>query len=143
MGKNHIPIDTPKVAVYYCRTAIRRVWLYCRVASQDTLALEMQERHLKDYAHQHRWSVQGISTDHNVGTTLFRPGLAELSKAVTDGKVDTVLVFNVSRLCRSMQDAAYYGDFLRKHGVDLYSIDEGKVDMSIFLKNPKKVLSRT
>ena len=143
MGKNHIPIDTPKVAVYYCRTAIRRVWLYCRVASQDTLALEVQERQLREYANQHRWSAESASTDHHVGTTLFRPGLAELSKAVTDGKVDTVLVFNVSRLCRSMEDVAYYEDFLRKHGVDLYSIDEGKVDMSIFLKNQKKVLSRT
>ena len=131
MGKNSIPINMPKVGVYYCRTAIRRVWLYCRVASQDALALEMQERRLREYAYQHRWSVEGVSTDQHVGTTLFRPGLAELSKAVTDGKIDTVLVFNLSRLCRSTEDAALYWNFLRKHGVDLHSVNEGKVDLTI------------
>ena len=132
MGKKHNPINTPKAAVYYSRTAIRRVWLYCRVASQDALALEMQERHLREYVYQHGWSVEGISTDQHVSTTLLRPCLAELSKAVTDGKVDTVLVFNLGCLCRSMEDATRYWNFLRKHGVDLHSVNEGKVDLSIY-----------
>ena len=132
MGKKRIPINVPKVAVCYCRTAIRRVWLYCRVAHADTHALEMQEQHLREYARQQGWSVEGISTDMHVGTTLIRPGLAELNKAVTDGKVDTVLVFNLSCLCRSTEDAALYWSFLCKHGVDLHSVNEGKVDLSVY-----------
>lgn len=129
MAKKNTSQSKPKAAVYYWRIPIRRVWLYCRVASDDTLALEMQERHLREYAHQHRWSVVGVSTDHHNGTTIFRPGLAELGKAVADGKTDTILVLNLSRLCRSMEDATLYGEFLRKHSVDLYSVCEGRLDL--------------
>lgn len=108
------------------RTEIHRVWLYCRVVSDDALALEMQVRHLRDFAGQHGWRVAGVSTDHHAGTDLFRPGIAELSRAAKDGKMDAVLVFNLSRLCRSAEDASLYLDFLSRHGIVLYSVSEGK-----------------
>lgn len=131
MEKKRIPMNAPRAEAIRCQTAIRKAWLYCRIASEDTLALEMQEQHLREYACQRGWRVVGISTDQHTGTSLFRPGLVELSKAVAAGEMDMVLVFNLSRLCRSTEDAALYWSFLRKHGVDLYSISEGKVDLSV------------
>ena len=133
MRKKQIPFENPKAAVLYCRVAIRRVWLYCRVAHPDSDALEMQERKLREFAYQQRWSVEGISTDQYVGTTLCRPCLAELSKAVTDGRMDTVLVLNLCRLCRSSEDMTFYLNFLRKHGVDLCSVED-KENASLYIE---------
>lgn len=127
MGKKQMP----KNAHYNCQGIARRVWLYCRVAKQDAFALEKQEQCLCEYADQREWNVEGVSKDQAIGTTLVRSGLAELSKAVMNGQMDTVLVSKLSRLCRSTKDLWIYWNFLRKYGVDLYSVGEGSADSCI------------
>ncbi len=114
------------------KAAVNRVWLYCRTAGNGIAspALDVQEQRLKDYAAEQHWTVAGISSEHFSGNTIVRPGLTEVSKAVLNGKVDTLLVVNLNRIGRVMNDVNFYWAFLQKHHVSLHSILEGEIDLS-------------
>lgn len=112
----------------------KRAWLYCRIANAGVLgsdATEMQRRRLEWYAAQHGLTVTGGSEDCQPGTTMDRPGVKKMNRAVEDHTVDVVLVFSLDLLCRKIGDAIRYWHYLRKHGVRLCSVCDGEVDLSM------------
>ena len=107
----------------------KRAWLYCRIdAPEDEHGrLKGQKKELMDYAEQMGFMVVGDSQDTGSGLSFDRNGLNEVTEAAAEGKMDVLLIVNLSRLGR---DTAKTMDFIR--GLDqlcigLYSPLEGEI----------------
>ena len=81
-----------------------KAWLYYRLSrDEDTEmnSLQNQRQILVDYANLNGYEITGESFDDNVsGMTFERKGLHQIELAVEDGKVDVLLVKDLSRLGR-------------------------------------------
>lgn len=81
-----------------------KAWLYYRLSRDEDAemnSLQNQRQILVDYAEQHGYEISGESFDDNVsGMTFERKGLHQIELAVEDGKVDVLLVKDLSRLGR-------------------------------------------
>lgn len=113
--------------------AKKRAWLYCRInASEDEHGrLKGQKKELTEYAHQMGFEIAGVSQDTASGLSFDRNGLAEVSEAAAAGKMDVLLIVNVSRLGR---DIIKTMDFIRKlheQGIKVYSSLEGEISAGI------------
>jgi len=102
-----------------------RVALYCRVAREDTFSLEAQAAQLRRYAERNGYIIVGVQAESGSGLTLDRPALAEVTKAICEGRVDVVLVKNLSRIGREWGMVQSYIHFLNEHKVKLLCISEG------------------
>ena len=75
-------------------------FLYCRVAHDDSFALDHQRFLLQLYAKQAGYTIIGAADEYGSGLTLDRPALQKVTEAVVAGKVDVVLVHNLTRIGR-------------------------------------------
>ena len=108
---------------------IMRAWLYYRLSRDEDAemnSLQNQRQILADYAEQNGYDVVGESFDDNVsGMTFNRKGIGQLETAVDEGKIDIVLVKDLSRLGRHRTQTALFIDHLRENNVKVYSVTEG------------------
>jgi len=106
-----------------------RAWLYYRLSrdeDEEMNSLQNQRQILVDYAEQNGYEIVGESFDDNVsGMTFNRKGLGELEVAVDEGKIDVVLVKDLSRLGRHRTQTELFIDHLRQNNVRVYSVTEG------------------
>lgn len=100
-----------------------RVWIYCRVAHEDKMALEWQKDQLERYAHGHGMEIVGITAKHECGRTLSRTGIEELNLAIEKGLVDILLVKEAGRLVRGFIQEAEYLKWLEQKGVCVVCMD--------------------
>ena len=78
------------------------------------------------FAEQHGYTIVGQSFDDNVSGMKFnRHGLDELTAAVDAGKINAVIVKDLSRLGRHRTQTALFIDYLREHQVRVISATEG------------------
>lgn len=105
----------------------KRVWLYGRVAhdSGEGWELERQMEFLRRWAAENGFTVTGETAEVGSGIRAERPGLAEVTRAVREKKMDAVVVKDFSRLMRGCIAGAQYIDFLHAEGVGLVSISDG------------------
>ena len=99
-----------------------RVFFYCRVAHDDGFSLEAQGAELRRYAEQAGYTIVGAADEHSSGLTLDRPALQKVTEAVLAGKVDVVLVHNLTRIGREWGMTKSYIDLLTRHKVKLLCI---------------------
>ena len=85
-----------------------RAFLYCRVAHDDSFALDYQRFLLQLYAKQAGYTIIGAADEYGSGLTLDRPALQKVTEAVVAGKVDVVLVHNLTRIGREWGMAQNY-----------------------------------
>ena len=72
------------------------------------------------------YSIAGSSLDDNVSGMRFdRKGLNQVTQAVDTGKIDAVIVKDLSRLGRHQMQTALFIDYLRQCGVAVISVTEG------------------
>lgn len=106
-----------------------KAWLYYRLSrdeDEEMNSLQNQRQILIDYAEQNGYEIVGESFDDNVsGMTFNRKGLGELEIAVDEGKIDVVLVKDLSRLGRHRTQTELFIDHLRQNNVKVYSVTEG------------------
>ncbi len=107
----------------------KRAWLYCKIDAPDDAhgMLKGQQKELYDYAEQLGLTIVGCSEDLGNGLKSDRPGLIEVQHAAEQGKMDTLLVKQLTRLGR---DSAQTLDFLHKLkqlDIKLYSPLEGEI----------------
>ena len=106
-----------------------KAWLYYRLSRDEDAemnSLQNQRQILVDYAEQNGYEITGESFDDNVsGMTFERKGLHQIELAVEDGKVDVLLVKDLSRLGRHRTRTALFIDYLRENNVRVYSVTEG------------------
>ena len=99
-----------------------RAFLYCRVAHDDSFALEHQRFLLQLYAKQAGYTIIGAADEYGSGLTLDRPALQKVTEAVVAGRVDVVLVHSLTRIGRKWGMTQSYIDLLTRHKVKLLCI---------------------
>ena len=106
-----------------------RVWLYGRLSNDDEVmmnSLENQLEIVREYARKQGYVIVGESYDDNVSGMRFdRKGLNHVTQAVDAGKIDAVIVKDLSRLGRHQMQTALFIDYLRQCGVAVISVTEG------------------
>ena len=106
-----------------------RVWIYSRLSNDDDCEMNSllnQQEICRAFAEQQGHQIIGLSSDDNVsGMNFSRRGLDELTAAVDAGRLDAVLVKDLSRLGRHRTQTALFIDYLRERGVRVISVTEG------------------
>lgn len=106
-----------------------RVWIYARLSNDDDQEMNSllnQQEICHGFAEQHGYTIVGQSSDDNVSGMKFnRRGLDELTAAVDAGKINAVMVKDLSRLGRHRTQTALFIDYLREHQVRVISATEG------------------
>ena len=83
----------------------RKVAVYIRVSTYDQQkGLKSQEKALEDYCFNHGLSKVVWFRDIMTGSKIDRPAFKRMQKAIFEGKVDTVIVWKLDRLSRSLKD---------------------------------------
>lgn len=105
-----------------------RVWLYARLSNDDDREMNslLNQREIcRAFVEQHGHKIVGESFDDNVsGMKFSRRGLDELSAAVDAGRVDAVIVKDLSRLGRHRTQTALFIDYLQQCNVAVLSVTE-------------------
>jgi len=112
-----------------------RAWMYCRVGhSGESSAgvLKMQEISIESYAVQNGLTITTRTFDVGNGLTVDRPSLCEIKQAAIAGKIDVLLLFNLSRLGRDMGQIMQCWQFFRENNVRICTVMEGEVDLSMY-----------
>ena len=88
----------------------QRVAIYARVSTDDpaqTSSFELQQKYYMNLVDQHpKWELVKIYSDEGKSgtTTQHREGFLEMLKDAYDGKIDLIIVKNISRLARNVVD---------------------------------------
>ncbi|MDY3691361.1 MAG: recombinase family protein [Dysosmobacter sp.] len=105
-----------------------RVWLYYRLSrdEDDELnSLTNQRKIIYDYAVSQGHEIVGESSDDNVSGMHFnREGIDKIYDVVEQGRIDAIIVKDLSRLGRHRTQTALFIDYLREHDVRVLSATE-------------------
>lgn len=106
-----------------------RVWIYARLSNdedQEMNSLLNQQAICRDFCITRGYQSVGTSSDNNVsGMTFSRPGLDKLTAAADSGKIDGIVVKDLSRLGRHRTQTALLIDYLRERQIRALSVTEG------------------
>ena len=117
-------MDKPrKVAIYMRVARAPKAWIYCRTAEPNAFSLRMQQEQLSAFAEKNHYDIVGCTSKQETGTTMARPGLAEITNAALRGEMDILLVLNASRLGRDIRNTLEYVDWLEKHNVEVVCLN--------------------
>ena len=108
---------------------MKRVYIYIRVSTQDQAegySIGEQKERLLAFCKAKGWIVVKIFIDPgHSGSTLKRPGMEAMIKAVETGDADVVLVYKLDRLSRSQKDTLFLiEDVFLPSGTDFVSMQE-------------------
>ena len=98
--------------------------IYSRV-STDKQTTDNQTQELLAVAERNGWNVDAVYSDVISGAKEKRPELDALMKAVIRREVDVVLIWDISRLGRSLQHLLRLLEDFHAKGVDLYFHQQG------------------
>jgi site-specific DNA recombinase len=87
--------------------------------------VEFQTKKLNQYAELNDYEIGEIFVDEVSGAIADRDGITELKELIKKGLVKRVLIWNTSRLFRSMVLFAQFYEMLNKNNVELISVSEG------------------
>ena len=88
----------------------QRVAIYARVSTEDpaqTSSFELQQKYYTNLVEQHpKWELVRIYSDEGKSgtTTQHREGFLEMLRDAYEGKIDLIIVKNISRLARNVVD---------------------------------------
>jgi len=105
------------------------VGAYARVSTGQQ-SLDRQLEGIGDYS-QHKLSASlddlEVYRDKSTGTDVSRSGYQSMMSDVEAGEIDVVVVYEVSRIARSIRDLDRTVDRMRESGVELHIVSEGLV----------------
>ena len=105
-----------------------KVWLYYRLSrdeDEELNSLKNQRKIIYNYAVSNGHEIVGESFDDNMtGMNFDRPGIGQMYEAVEAGKVEAVIVKDLSRLGRHRTQTALCIDDLREKNVRVLSATE-------------------
>ena len=105
----------------------RTVAGYARVSTGDQ-TLDRQLTGIFEYAEREFGAERSevtIYRDKSTGTDVERSGYQELMQRVDDGEIDVLVVYEVSRVARSIRDLSRTADRIRDAGAELHVVSEG------------------
>ena len=98
--------------------------IYSRV-STDKQTTDNQTQQLLAVAERNGWTIEAVYSDVISGAKEKRPELDALMKSVIRREVDIVLLFDISRLGRSLQHLLKLLEEFHAKGVDVYFHQQG------------------
>ena len=105
-----------------------KVWLYYRLSrdeDEELNSLNNQRKIIYEYAVQNGHVIVGESFDDNISGMHFnREGIERIYEIVEAGKIEAVIVKDLSRLGRHRTQTALFIDYLREHDVRVLSATE-------------------
>lgn len=107
-----------------------RVAIYARVSSerQDTdLSISAQLKALREYAARNRYHVVREFVDEaESGRSIDRPSFKQMIATARQETppFEAILVWKLSRFARNREDSIVYKSLLRKHSIQIVSINE-------------------
>lgn len=112
-------------------TIMKSVALYCRLSRDDgtltdSSSIQSQKELLTKYAEDHHWNIFDIYIDDGYsGTNFERPGFQRMCKDIEKGKIDVVVVKDLSRLGRNYIKTGYYTEeFFPNHNVRFIALSD-------------------
>lgn len=109
-------------------TTKKRVALYSRVSTIDKQTIENQVRDLREAAQRHGWEVVAEFADKGISGAKGRNGRAgfdALCKAAMRREFESIMVWSVDRLGRSLQHLVEFLNEIQSKAVDLYLHQQG------------------
>ena len=105
-----------------------KVWLYYRLSrdeDEELNSLNNQRKIIYNFAISNDHEVVGESFDDNVSGMHFnREGIDKIYEVVEAGKIEAIIVKDLSRLGRHRTQTALFIDYLREHDVRVLSATE-------------------
>lgn len=105
-----------------------KVWLYYRLSrdeDEELNSLNNQQKIIYNFAISNGHEVVGESFDDNVSGMHFnREGIDKIYEVVEAGKIEAIIVKDLSRLGRHRTQTALFIDYLREHDVRVLSATE-------------------
>src|SRR6267378_5981977 len=141
------------------KVPIRRCAVYTRKSSEEGLEQDFNSLHAQREAGEafirsqrgEGWRLIETAYDDGglSGSTLERPGLQRLFADITQHRVDTVVVYKVDRLTRSLMDFAKVVELFDRHGVTFVAVTQqfntttsmGRLTLNILLSFAQYVSS--
>lgn len=110
--------------------------IYIRVSTErqavDGYSIAAQKENLITFAKTNNFIIYDVYADEGISgkSVEGRPSVKRLIKDIQDGKVDVVLIQKFDRLTRNITDTEEFIKLFQKYDVDVWSISDGKVDIS-------------
>ena len=105
-----------------------KVWRYYRLSrdeDEELNSLNNQRKIIYNFAVSNGHEVVGESSDENVsGMQFIREGIDKIYEVVEAGKIEAIIVKDLSRLGRHRTQTALFIDYLREHDVRVLSATE-------------------
>ena len=108
------------------------VGIYCRlsiddIGNGDSSSIATQKEMLSKYVHNHGWTVADCYVDDGYsGTNFNRPGFQSMVDDIENGKINMVVVKDLSRLGRNYIQTGQYTDiFFPDRGVRFIALNDG------------------
>jgi site-specific DNA recombinase len=108
----------------------KKVAIYARVSSEKQdidLSISAQLKALREYSSRNNHIVTKEYIDEaESGRSIDRPGFKEMISAARQkpAPFEAILVWKLSRFARNREDSIIYKSLLRKHGIQVISINE-------------------
>lgn len=106
--------------------------LYCRLSHDDMLqgdsnSIKNQKQILSEYAEKNGYTNCQFYVDDGIsGTTFDRPGFQSMIGDIENGKVNTVIVKDMSRFGRDYLKVGYYTEVMfAEYGVHFIAVNDG------------------
>lgn len=107
----------------------KKVWIYCRIARPDTMALESQKQRLLYSAKEQGFEIAGITTEVTADLSIKRHGMKEVFSAAQEQRMDTLFVINPSRITRIASEFLDCVQNLSEQGIEVLTLDSGVVGL--------------
>jgi site-specific DNA recombinase len=103
--------------------------LYCRVSTENQatqgVSIKNQQQLLRNYANQNGYTeFIEIADEGFSGKNINRPGFTQMLDLVKQKKINSVIVYSLSRFARNTMDTLRTIEVLTKHNVTFISLSE-------------------
>ena len=115
---------------------MRNAGIYVRVSTErqahEGYSVAAQKENLTKFAQDNDFRVYEVYADEGISgkNVEGRPSVKKLIKDIQDGKIDVVLIQKFDRLTRNISDTEDFIQLFQQYDVDIWSISDGKVDIS-------------
>ena len=94
-----------------------KYFIYCRKSNgnekDSSPSIDSQYKELSTYAERNKLKIVGIFKEVQSAFELGRPKFAEMIERIKDGEANGILIWEISRLSRNMQDSSTIDNLLR------------------------------
>lgn len=115
---------------------MRNAGIYVRVSTEkqasEGYSIAAQRENLTKFAKSNDFKVFNVYADEGISgkSVEGRPAIKKLIQDIQSGKIDVVLIQKFDRLTRNISDTEDFIKLFQKYDIDVWSISDGKVDVS-------------